>query len=81
MYYLGSSDQNGNMVEEEIWWPIGEEMDTFYEMVQDAEVPYLRDTVLEEALFDAGVPYLEGTVTLEDAWKELNEQTSLYLSE
>lgn len=81
MYYLGSSDQNGNMVEEEIWWPVGEEMDAFYEMVQDAEVPYLRDTVLEEALFDAGVPYLEGTVTLEDAWKELNEQTSLYLSE
>lgn len=81
MYYMASSDQEGNMVEEEIWWPVGEEMDEFYEMVQGAWAPYIQDTILEEALFRAGVPYLEGTVTLEEAWDELNEQTSLYLSE
>lgn len=81
MYYTVSSDQEGNMIEEQIWWPVDGDLDPFYRMVEEVTVPYVQDTVLEEAVYQAGTAYFEGTSTLEEAWDELQSQISLYMAE
>lgn len=81
MYYTVSSDQEGNMIEEQIWWPVDGDLDPFYQMVEEVTVPYVQDTVLEEAVYQAGTAYFEGTSTLEEAWDELQSQISLYMAE
>lgn len=81
MYTTVSSDQDGNMTEEEIWWPVDHDLDSFYQMVEQAAVPYIQDPDLEEAVYQAGTAYFEGTSTLEEAWDELETQISLSMAE
>lgn len=33
MYYAASSDPEGNMIEEQIWWPVDGDLEPFYRMV------------------------------------------------
>ena len=81
MYYAASSDPEGNMIEEQIWWPVDGDLEPFYRMVEEVTVPYVQDAVLEEAVYQAGTAYFEGASTLEEAWDELQSQISLYMAE
>ena len=81
MYYTSSSDLEGNMIKEQIWWPVDGDLEPFYRMVEEVTVPYVQDTVLEEAVYQAGTAYFEGASTLEEAWDELQSQISLYMAE
>lgn len=81
MYYATSSDLEGNMIEEQIWWPVDGDLEPFYRMVEEVTVPYVQDAVLEEAVYQAGTAYFEGASTLEEAWDELQSQISLYMAE
>lgn len=81
MYYAASSDPEGNMIEEQIWWPVDGDLEPFYRMVEEVTVPYVQDAVLEEAVYQAGTTYFEGASTLEEAWDELQSQISLYMAE
>ena len=82
MYSAGSTNvETGQEIYEEVWWPVGEDMTPFYDMVENAAVPYLKDNVLEAAVFDAGTSYFEGESTLEEAMNELESQVALYMAE
>ena len=51
------------------------------EWVTQADVPYIADVVLEQAVYDSGAKYLNGMSGLDDAVKEIVDNVAIYLSE
>lgn len=49
--------------------------------IEQADVPYITDVVLEQAVYDSGAKYLDGTLELEDAVKEIVDNLFLVIKE
>lgn len=49
--------------------------------IAQADVPYITDVVLEQAVYDSGAKYLGGTLELEDAVKEIVDNLFLVVKE
>ncbi len=80
-FYCTSSDEDGNMVDMEIYWPVGDDLKPIYDIFEKAKVPYLQDAFLEEAIYEAGAKYFEGEINLEEALNEIESKVSLYMAE
>ena len=58
-----------------------EQKQQLMEWIAQADVPYIADVVLEQAVYDSGAKYLNGTLGLDDAVKEILDNVAIYLSE
>ena len=51
------------------------------ELAQNAEISLEGNVVLEEAVVEFGVQVLTGSMSVEQAVKEIQQKTAIYLSE
>jgi len=49
--------------------------------METVTVPYIEDTMLEEAVYEAGAAYLRGEQSLEDTLDAIGKRASLYMAE
>lgn len=49
--------------------------------IEEADTPYIEDTVLENAVYQSGVEYISGNVSLEEAVNAIEKKISIYMAE
>ncbi|MDE7340306.1 MAG: extracellular solute-binding protein [Lachnospiraceae bacterium] len=64
-----------------IYWPSEAQITELQNWIEAVKIPYIEDTVLEEAVYEAGVAYLQGTQSLEDTLAAIEKKVSIYMAE
>lgn len=77
----GGSDQEGNSWFWESWWFDEEQKQLIRDWASQAQTPYVRDSVLENAVQNACVEYLKGRIGIDGAIADIVKSTAIYLSE
>ena len=74
-------DEDGQIFMLTVYWPDESQLAELQRWMETVKVPYLEDTVLEEAVYEAGTAYLQGTQSLEDTLGAIEKKVSLYMAE
>lgn len=74
-------DEDGQIFMLTVYWPSESQLAELQRWMETAKVPYIEDTVLEEAVYEAGTAYLQGTQSLEDTLGAIEKKVSLYMAE
>lgn len=64
-----------------IYWPSEAQITELQNWIEAVKIPYIEDTVLEEAVYEAGAAYLQGTQSLEDTLAAIEKKVSIYMAE
>lgn len=79
--YYSMGDQEGNMIEWEIYLPDEMQMQMLRDYIAKADTPYIPDSVLEDAVYTVGAEYLRGDKELDAAVKDIMDKVEIYLAE
>ena len=77
---VSSSNGDGIIVNFDIYWPEEAELQKIREWMSTAKVPYLYDTILEEAVYTVGADYFNGR-SLEETMAEIEQRVAIYAAE
>ncbi|MDE7267007.1 MAG: extracellular solute-binding protein, partial [Lachnospiraceae bacterium] len=77
----GGSDQEGNSWFWNAWWFDEEQKQLIRDWASQAQTPYIKDSVLEDAVQNACVEYLKGRIGLDAAVADIVKSTAIYMSE
>ena len=77
----GGSGEDGTYISFEIYPASEEEVDRLIQIAEQAEIPYVKDRVLEKAVWEAGEKVLKGESTAKEGAKEVMNRVALYLAE
>ena len=83
-YAYGSytiSDAEGLFIHLEIYRPNEELQDALIKYMESVDTVYMKDEILENAVFEEGVAYIQGTKSLEDAVSAIEKKISIYMAE
>ena len=64
-----------------VYWPSEAQITELQNWIEAVKIPYIEDTVLEEAVYEAGAAYLQGTQSLEDTLAAIENKVSIYMAE
>lgn len=78
---IGGAREDGTMVSMELYPSSEEEIGRLLEMIERANVPYVKNRVLEEAVLQTGEAVLEGKITAKEGVQEVLKQVSLSMAE
>lgn len=78
---LAMSDEEGHVLSFTVYWYGEEHAGLLRDWISAAKIPYVRDSVLEEAVYKAGVAYMRGETDLEEAVSDVEESMAIYLAE
>lgn len=78
---LAMMDEEGRIFELTVYWPLEAQVGVLRNFMETVTVPYIEDTMLEEAVYEAGAAYLRGEQSLEDTLDAIGKRASLYMAE
>lgn len=79
---MGVASQDGsNYIGLDIYPASEEEIGLLMQAITEADTPYIRDSVLENAVCDAGVKVLQGEISAMEGAEEVIQETAIYMSE
>lgn len=78
---IAMSDEEGMMISMDIYWVEDEQLQALREWVAKADTPYVKNTVLEDAVCEEGIKYMQGIQSLEEAVSIIIEKTAIYMAE
>lgn len=78
---IAMMDEDGQVFQLIVYWPGETQTAKLRDWMETVTVPYIEDTVLEEAVYEAGVSYLQGKQSLEDTLKAIEKKASIYMAE
>ncbi|MCM1175529.1 MAG: hypothetical protein NC341_10820 [Blautia sp.] len=78
---LAMLNEDGQLFKLNVYWPGEEQIGVLRNWIETASVPYIEDTVLEEAVYEAGAAYLQGTKSLEETLDAVEKKAALYIAE
>ncbi len=64
-----------------IYPPNEEQLADLRKCVEEADTPYIEDTVLENVVYEEGILYMQGAQSLEEAVSAIEKKISIYLAE
>lgn len=64
-----------------IYPPNEEQLADLRKCVEEADTPYIEDTVLENVVYEEGILYMQGAQSLEGAVSAIEKKISIYLAE
>lgn len=76
----GASDENG-IFTLQLYYPDKAQIARIKEIMEEADTPYLIDSVLEDAVYEIGRKALAGEKSVEDAVRQIIDQTAIYMAE
>lgn len=77
----GGTDNEGNSWFWNAWWFDKEQKQLVRDWASQAQTPYIKDSVLEDAVQNACVEYLKGRIGLDAAVADIVKSTAIYMSE
>lgn len=78
---ISVSTQDGEYFGMDIYMPSEEEAQELYDMISSVNVPYIRDSVLDDAVIQEGGAYLLGQCSLEQTMSNIEARVALYMAE
>lgn len=78
---LATDDKEGNMISQILYAPDWKQTEELQKYMESVKVPYIENTVLEEAVYGEGVAYLQGTKSLPEAVDSIEKKMAIYLAE
>lgn len=79
---MGVSDQDGgNYIGLDIYPASEEEIELLIKTITEGNTPYIRDSILENAVCDAGIKVLQGELSALEGAEEVVQKTAIYMSE
>ena len=78
---LAILDEEGRIFTLTVYWPDEAHVGELRNWMETVTIPYIEDTVLEEAVYEAGSAYLQGAQSLEDTLDAIEKKVSLYMAE
>lgn len=79
MMCLGNDE--GLFVSMDIYWPNEEQIALFRKYIESVDTAYIKDDILEEAVYEEGIAYMQGTQGLEEAVADIEKKISIYMAE
>ncbi|MDE7284195.1 MAG: extracellular solute-binding protein [Lachnospiraceae bacterium] len=64
-----------------VYPPNEEQIADLRKCVEEADTPYIENTVLENVVYEEGILYMQGAQSLEDAVSAIEKKISIYLAE
>ncbi len=77
----GGEAEDGTYINYEIYPASEEEIDRLIGIAEQAEVPYVRNRVLEKAVCEAGEKVLKGEMSAKEGVQEVKNRVALYIAE
>lgn len=78
---LAILDEEGRIFTLTVYWPGEAQVGELRNWMETVTIPYIEDTVLEEAVYEAGSAYLQGAQSLEETLDAIEKKVSLYMAE
>ncbi|MCM1268333.1 MAG: ABC transporter substrate-binding protein [Bacteroidales bacterium] len=78
---MGGSMGDGREFHIDIYMPTKEEFDALYDLCCQVKTPYLKDTVVENALIEIGAQFLEGYLSEAEAVDKIMARVAIYMAE
>ncbi|MBD5453837.1 MAG: extracellular solute-binding protein [Lachnospiraceae bacterium] len=78
---IAMQDEDGRLVHLISHSPKEEEVRILRNWIESANIPYIEDDLLEEAVYEAGAEYLKGSRSLEDTLDAIEKKVALYMAE
>lgn len=78
---IAMMDEDGQVFQLTVYWPGETQAAELQSFMETAKVPYIEDTVLEEAVYEAGAAYLQGERSLEETLNAIEKKASIYMAE
>lgn len=78
--YILSNDE-GLYVHLEIFWPDETLLAEFRKCMEELDTAYLKNDLIEYAVYDVGIAYMQGTKSLDEAMEGIEKKISLYMAE
>ncbi|MBD5513220.1 MAG: extracellular solute-binding protein [Lachnospiraceae bacterium] len=78
---LGFEYEDGSSFYWNIYWYGEQQADILKGWMQAADTPYVRNKVLEEAVYNAGTSYIQGETSLEEAVSAVEKSMAIYMAE
>lgn len=79
--YLTIGNSEGIKLTLEVYWMNAQQTEVLRQWVNAANVPYVPDSMLEEAVYGEGAKYMQGERSLEEAINNIEKKVSLYMAE
>lgn len=76
-----NSNSEGVRLEIKVYPSDSEQIADLEKCIDAAEIPYIENTVLENAVYEGGIRYIQGEWSLEEAVDEIEKKISIYLAE
>lgn len=73
--------EDGSFFSWNVYWFGEEQADVLRKWMETVKTPYMRNRVLEEAVYAAGTDYLKGDTGIEDAVAAVEKRMAIYLAE
>ena len=77
----GLSDEEGNTIIMDIYWPSDEQIQTLREWITSANTPYISDSILGETVYTEGAEYLEGNIDIDTVMTKIRDKIAVYIAE
>lgn len=78
---FGTSNADGEELSLNDYWFDDEQKQLIRDWVRAVDTPYVKDTVLEDAVYSEGVRYMRGEQSLQEALDAIEQKISIYMSE
>lgn len=78
--YMLSND-DGLQVYLDVYWPDEELWETFRNCMEEADTAYLKNDIIEYAVYDEGTAFMQGKKSLEEAMEAIEKKISIYMAE
>lgn len=78
--YILSNDE-GLYVHLEVYWPDEALLAEFRKCMEEADTAYLKNDLIEYAVYEEGIAYIQGTKSLDEAVEGIGKKISLYMAE
>lgn len=78
---MSMMDEDGRWVNLTSYRPTVEEIRILQNWIESANIPYIEDDLLEEAVYEAAADYLKGSQSLEDTLDAIEKKVALYMAE
>ena len=78
---FGTSNADGQELSLNDYWFDEEQKQLIRDWVRAVDTPYVKDAVLEDAVYGEGVRYMRGEQSLQEALDAIEQKVSIYMSE
>lgn len=79
--YMRMSSEDGTVIDFVGYFLKDEQIAELKEKFSALNTAYVKDSILEDAVYNGGSAYMDGTLTLEEALNEIEKRVAIYMAE